>query len=120
MQSRMVTPFYNPYAAIPSLHCGFALAVGIAVFRAAGLWWLRTAGLAWMPVVALATVVTGNRFVADVIAGLALTVLGWSIATSARCAKAIHTAQAFLAEPLPFRRSADRQRRWPNIARPAS
>lgn len=30
-----------------------------------------------------------NRFVADAIAGLALTVLGWSIATSARCAKAI-------------------------------
>ena len=29
------TMFYNPYAAVPSLHCGFAFAIGIALAAAA-------------------------------------------------------------------------------------
>ena len=38
------TVFYNPLAAVPSLHCGFAFAVGIALGAATRRRWTR-AGL---------------------------------------------------------------------------
>ena len=43
--------FYNPYAAVPSLHAGFAVALGIAVALSARSQLLRLAGLVWGPLV---------------------------------------------------------------------
>jgi membrane-associated phospholipid phosphatase len=70
------TIFYNPIAAVPSLHCGFAMAVGIALAAAARRPWTRAVALLWGPLVCLSVVATGNHYVFDIAAGLLVTVLG--------------------------------------------
>jgi membrane-associated phospholipid phosphatase len=77
LNSHIATSFYNPFAAVPSLHAGFAFAVGIALAIAARRWWARTLAILWGPAVALAVVATGNHFVFDVVAGLLVTVMGF-------------------------------------------
>ena len=73
------TLFYNPIAAVPSLHCGFAVALGIAAAAATSRPWLRALALLWGPLVALSTIATGNHFVFDVAAGLVVTLLGAAV-----------------------------------------
>ncbi len=46
LESDFTTLFYNPFAAVPSLHCGFAFACGLAVAAAARSRPLRIAGAA--------------------------------------------------------------------------
>jgi membrane-associated phospholipid phosphatase len=72
------TIFYNPLAAVPSLHVGFAVAVGIAVSLAVRPLWAKTLALLWGPVVALAVVATGNHYLFDIAAGLLVTALGFA------------------------------------------
>lgn len=74
------TLLFNPYAAVPSLHAGFAVALGVAVFASARRLPLRVAGLVWGPLVVLAVLATGNHFVFDVGSGLALTAAGLGFA----------------------------------------
>jgi PAP2 superfamily len=76
------TLFYNPYAAVPSLHAGFAVALGVAVAASTRPPALRILGLAWGPLVILAVLATANHFVLDVGAGLLLTALGLALALS--------------------------------------
>ncbi len=73
------TLFYNPFAAVPSLHCGFAFAVGLALAASAKRRVTRYAALAWGPIVSLTVVVTGNHYLLDIVAGLAVTVVGYSL-----------------------------------------
>ena len=75
------TWFYNPIAAVPSLHCGFAMAIGIAVAAAVQRQWLKVLALSWGPIVALSTVATANHYVFDVVAGLAITAVGYAAVT---------------------------------------
>ena len=79
LESDFTTLFYNPFAAVPSLHCGFAFACGLAVAAAARGRALRVAGLVWGPLVSVSTVVTANHYVIDLGAGLAVTVAGLAI-----------------------------------------
>jgi hypothetical protein len=72
------TLFYNPYAAVPSLHVGFAFAVGIAAAAALRAPWARTLALLWGPVVTLSVLATGNHYVFDVAAGLVVTAVGFA------------------------------------------
>jgi membrane-associated phospholipid phosphatase len=70
------TAIYNPYAAMPSLHCAFAALAGLAIWRAArGPW--RLLGVIWPTAVATATVATGNHWVLDVLAGFAIALGAW-------------------------------------------
>jgi membrane-associated phospholipid phosphatase len=71
------TVFYNPYAAVPSLHVGFAFAIGIAAAAALRAPWTRTLALLWGPLVTLSVLATGNHYVFDVAAGLLVTGLGF-------------------------------------------
>ena len=68
--SQASSAFSNPVAAVPSLHVGWALGlgVGVAVYgrRAA----VRVAGALYPLLVALTVVVTGNHFVLDALAGI--------------------------------------------------
>ena len=75
------TWFYNPIAAVPSLHCGFAMAIGIAAAAAAQRTWLKVLALSWGPIVALSTVATANHYLFDVAAGLAITGVGYAAVT---------------------------------------
>jgi membrane-associated phospholipid phosphatase len=72
------TVFYNPYAAVPSLHVGFAFAIGIAAAAALRGRSAKTIALLWGPVVTLSVLATGNHYVVDVAAGLLVTALGFA------------------------------------------
>jgi membrane-associated phospholipid phosphatase len=73
------TAFYNPYAAVPSLHCGFAVAIGIALAAAARRPAVKALWLAWGPLVCLAVVATANHYVLDIAAGLAVAAAGYVV-----------------------------------------
>jgi hypothetical protein len=73
------TLFYNPLAAVPSLHVGFAFATGLAVLTAVRASWAKTLALAWGALVTLAVLATGNHYVVDAVAGLMITGAGFAI-----------------------------------------
>lgn len=72
--------FVNQYAAMPSLHAGWDLLVGIAIVTAASSLPLRLVGFLMPVLMILAVLVTANHYVVDVIAGLALVLIGHGIA----------------------------------------
>lgn len=76
LDSQLTTIFYNPYAAVPSLHAAFAVAVGVAAAMVARHWWSRALWASWGPLVIVATVATGNHFWLDALAGIAVAALG--------------------------------------------
>src|SRR4051794_8400304 len=78
MDSKLTTSFYNELAAVPSLHVGFAVAIGIAVAATVRHPLARTLALLWGPTIALAVVATGNHFVFDIAAGLVASALGYA------------------------------------------
>ena len=69
--------FVNPYAAVPSLHFGWNLLMGIAVASLAGHRIMRLLG--WlMPVLMLAAIVlTANHYLLDVVVGGSITTTCW-------------------------------------------
>jgi hypothetical protein len=72
------TIFYNAFAAVPSLHVGFAFAVSFALAAALQARWAKALVLLWGPLVTLAVIATGNHFVFDAVAGLAVTLAGFT------------------------------------------
>lgn len=64
--------FVNQYAAMPSLHSGWDLLVGMAIVAAASSVWLRMIGFAMPVLMACAVVLTANHYLLDVIAGVSL------------------------------------------------
>jgi hypothetical protein len=74
----------NPAAAVPSLHAGYALGVGLGVFRFARSGLMRGAGLVYPALVVLTIIVTGNHFVLDAIAGIAVLAAGFLLAPRLR------------------------------------
>lgn len=69
---------YNQLAAVPSLHCGFAVAVGIALAAAARTPVTKALALLWGPLVCLTVVATGNHYVFDIAAGVAAALAGYA------------------------------------------
>jgi membrane-associated phospholipid phosphatase len=85
LNSHVATSFYNPFAAVPSLHAGFAFAVGTALAVALRPRWAKGLALLWGPLVSLAVVATGNHYLFDIVAGMLVTVIGfWVSNTVAR------------------------------------
>jgi hypothetical protein len=74
------TMFTNQYAALPSLHVGWDLLIGLAIFIAARRAWVRALGLAMPIAMTIAVVLTANHYIIDAIAGAALTTTCWYIA----------------------------------------
>jgi membrane-associated phospholipid phosphatase len=72
--------FVNQYAAMPSLHVGWDLLVGLAVVAAASGLLMRTLGRIMPAIMAAATVLTANHYVLDVLAGAAFGLAGWAVA----------------------------------------
>jgi PAP2 superfamily len=68
----LVSSLYNPYAAVPSMHVGYALIVGASLARHARHLLIRLAGIAYPPFVLFVIVATGNHFLADAAAGAAV------------------------------------------------
>ena len=74
----------NPVAAVPSLHAAYALGVGIGMIRYARFLLFRVAGAIYPPLVVLTIVVTGNHFVLDAVAGMAVLGVGFWLARALR------------------------------------
>lgn len=74
-------PFYNPFAAVPSLHVGWSLLAGIAVVLCARLWWLRLAGALLPILMTLAVIVTGNHYLLDAVSGAVVVLIALALAT---------------------------------------
>jgi hypothetical protein len=69
----------NQFAAMPSLHIGWALWCGIAIFICARRRWVRALGLLY-PVWTLAVIVgTANHFILDAVAGAIILALGFGV-----------------------------------------
>jgi hypothetical protein len=74
--------FFNPYAAVPSMHFGYALMIGIVVASLLKSWPLRAIALAYPAVVFLTIVGTANHYVVDSFGGAAAVLLGFGIAAT--------------------------------------
>ena len=72
--------FVNQYAAMPSLHAGWDLLVGMAIFTAASSVLLKVIGVAMPVLMAFAVVATANHYLVDVAAGIALVLVGHAVA----------------------------------------
>jgi membrane-associated phospholipid phosphatase len=83
MDSNLTTSFYNELAAVPSLHVGFAVAIGFAVAAAVKNPVVKFLALMWGPVIALAVVATGNHYIFDIVAGLVASAMGYGLGTMA-------------------------------------
>ena len=75
LDSTVVSSLYNPYAAVPSMHIGFSLIVGVALIRLARrpLW--RVVGVLYPVFVLFEIVATGNHFFFDAATGAAVAVV---------------------------------------------
>lgn len=68
--------FVNQYAALPSLHAGWDLLVGISIVTAASSFALRLVGFAMPVLMGLAVLMTANHYLVDVVAGVTLVLIG--------------------------------------------
>ena len=76
----LVSSLYNPYAAVPSMHAGYALVVGAALLRQGHHLLTRLAGAAYPAFVVLVIVATGNHYFLDAAAGALVDILAAAIA----------------------------------------
>jgi hypothetical protein len=81
-QADSTAPFVNPYAAMPSLHYGWAVLVGGVLFWTTSNPWVRALALLLPVGQFLAIVFSANHFVLDAFAGLGVAVLGLLIAVA--------------------------------------
>jgi PAP2 superfamily len=65
----LVSSLYNPYAAVPSMHIGYALVVALTLLRHGQRSVVRVLGALYPPFVLLVIVATGNHFFFDAAAG---------------------------------------------------
>lgn len=72
LDSPFVRAFYNPVAAMPSLHVGMAPVVAWALIKLTPWRWSRALGWAYPVLVAVSIVVTGNHYILDIAGGLAV------------------------------------------------
>jgi len=72
--------FVNQYAAMPSLHVGWDLLVGMAIYAATTTLALRVFACTMPALMAWAVIATANHYVVDVIAGIALVLVGHVVA----------------------------------------
>jgi hypothetical protein len=69
----------NPYAAMPSLHAGDALIVGIVLASLCRAWYWRVVWIAWPAWVWFCVMATGNHFWLDCLAGSLVALLAMAI-----------------------------------------
>jgi hypothetical protein len=94
LTSSFVSTFYNEYAAVPSMHIGFSLISGLAVFALAKSRVLRVAGLLYPFFVLFVIVATGNHFFFDAAAGALVAAVAICALQVSRIARGGHIAAA--------------------------
>ena len=85
LSSDLLGSLYNPFAAVPSMHFGYALLVGIVLVTTASNRWVRLIGALYPPFMLFDIVATGNEFLFDAAAGGLVTVVSlWAAVRLAR------------------------------------
>jgi membrane-associated phospholipid phosphatase len=79
-QAQSLKPFVNPYAAMPSLHFGWAFLLGVGIY-----WVMRDVrgiilGTLLTLSMGFAVVLTGNHYILDAVAGFAVALVGLAVA----------------------------------------
>jgi hypothetical protein len=80
-QSGAMASISNPFAAMPSLHCGWAMWVCAAVWPHLRSWWWRTAAVGYVVATVVVVVITGNHFFLDAVGGAVVMGIGFAVAT---------------------------------------
>ncbi|MFE0424615.1 phosphatase PAP2 family protein [Streptomyces sp. NPDC058953] len=75
--------FTNQYAAMPSLHVGWAVWCGVILWRLGRTPLMRTLGVAYPTVTVIVVMGTANHYFLDAVAGLAVMILGALLAKPA-------------------------------------
>jgi hypothetical protein len=76
----LISSLYNPFAAVPSLHVGYALIVAVAIAQFGRGRLIRLAAVLYPPFVLLVIVATGNHFFFDAAAGAAVAAAAYLVA----------------------------------------
>jgi hypothetical protein len=76
----LVSALYNPFAAVPSMHIGFAVIVGTSLVHHGGRRSLRVLGTLYPLLVLLVIVATGNHFFVDAAAGALVAAVAFAAA----------------------------------------
>ena len=77
----LVSSLYNPFAAVPSMHIGYAVVVGASLARVGDRPLLRLLGVAYPALQLLVIVATGNHFFFDAAAGATIAAVSlWAAA----------------------------------------
>ena len=102
----LINSLYNPFAAVPSMHVGYAVIIGASLIRHGGRPSLRVLGLVYPALVLFVVVATGNHFLVDAAAGTAVAAVGAAlayvalhVAARAAPAKAVGTLARTAATP---------------------
>jgi len=74
--SALAKSFINPYAAVPSMHCAFAMMIGVSGVMVCRHWWSKAWWAFWPILIAWVVIVTGNHYWVD-------WALGWMVAVVA-------------------------------------
>jgi len=77
LRSSVVGSLTNLYAAVPSLHTAYALLIGITGYRACRHLVTRLIWAIYPALVVIATIVTGNHWLLDAVAGALALALAW-------------------------------------------
>lgn len=72
-----ISMLYNPFAAMPSLHVGFALFVGVGLIKVGQrtIHWIM--GITYPLLMMTAVVGTANHYILDVVCGLVITIMAY-------------------------------------------
>lgn len=84
----------NKYAAVPSLHVGWNLLVGVVVFRTVHARWAKALAATGPLLMAAAVVLTANHYVVDAVAGSAVALTGLAAAVLMQRVLACRTRQS--------------------------
>jgi membrane-associated phospholipid phosphatase len=80
LNARLTTRLFNPYASVPSMHAGLAVAISVAlIIGLRNHRVLRVLVGLWGPLMCVDVVATGNHFLFDVATGLVLTAAGFAV-----------------------------------------
>jgi PAP2 superfamily len=80
LSSDLLGSLYNPFAAVPSMHFGYALLIGIVVATTARRPLVRLLGALYPPFMLFDIVATGNHFLFDAAMGALVVAAAWILA----------------------------------------
>ena len=75
---REMASFYNPYAAMPSLHFGWTVMFGVLFLRTPNMW-IKILGIVYPTMTLLAITITANHYISDAIGGALLMIAAFVI-----------------------------------------